>query len=82
MQERDPQPSERRPDKARAKAIVGPRRRQPRRVGRAFDVVTLSIAIWLGVLVAAEGVQKLGEMTPHSGLYSNPPTLQTAGSGD
>ena len=78
MAERHPERNERRPGKARAKAIVGPRRRQQRRAARAFDVVTVSLAIWLGVLVAAEGMQKLGELTPNSGVASNPPGLQTA----
>lgn len=69
---------ERNERKLRAKAIAASRRRQPHRFGRAFDLVTLSLAIWLSVLTAAEGLQKLGEMTPDSGLASNPPALQTA----
>ncbi len=81
MAERDPQRSERRPDKTRAKAIVGTRCRRPSRVARAFDLVTLSLAIWLGVLVAAEGIQKMDEMAPDSGVASNLPALHAAAVG-
>jgi hypothetical protein len=79
MAEQNPERGEGRPRRARAKAIAGPRRRHQRRAGRAFDLVTLSLAIWLGVLVAAEGLQRLGEMTPDSGVASNLTTLQAAG---
>ncbi len=76
MEERDPQRSERRPDKSRAKAAFGPRRQS--RAGRAFDLVTLSLAIWLGVLVAVEGIQKVDELAPDSGVASNLPALHAA----
>ena len=70
---------ERKSAKAQAKAIPGSRRRRQHHVARAFDLVTLSLAIWLGVLVAAEGIQKLGDMVPDSGMMSSPAVVQAAG---
>lgn len=68
MPERDSKPDGHWRNKARAKAAGAPRRRKQGAIARAFDLVSLSVAIWLCVLVAAEGMQKLGEMAPDQGV--------------
>jgi hypothetical protein len=76
MPERDSRPDGHLRNKARAKAAGAPRRRKHGGIARAFDLVSLSVAIWLCVLVAAEGMQKLGEMAPDQGMTTTSPVLQ------
>lgn len=51
----------------RRRAKPPERRRARENIGKAIDVVSLSVAIWLGLLVMAESAHRIGEMSAQPG---------------